>query len=131
MGTKRSILLGICVYLFVSIWGAFIRNRAEFYIMAVLIGMVQGGVQALSRSFYARLIPRDKAAQYFGFLNLLGKFATIVGPVLIGSTVLIARTLGANPHLASRISISSVAVLFISGGILLWCVDEKKGKQET
>lgn len=131
MGTKRSILLGICVYLFVSVWGAFIRNRVEFYIMAVLIGMVQGGVQALSRSFFARLIPRDKAAQYFGFLNMIGKFATIVGPVLIGSTVLTARALGANPNLASRISISSVAVLFISGGVLLWCVDEKKGKQET
>ena len=131
LGTKRSILLGMSVYLFVSVWGAFITSRIEFYIMAVLIGMVQGGVQALSRSFYAALIPKDKAAQYFGFYNLLGKFATIVGPVLIGSTVLAARFFGASPNLAPRISISSVALLFIAGGMVLLFVDEEKGKQEA
>ncbi|HVN72603.1 MAG TPA: MFS transporter [Desulfomonilia bacterium] len=131
LGTKRSILLGMSVYLFVSVWGAFITTRIEFYIMAVLIGMVQGGVQALSRSLYAALIPEDKAAQYFGFYNLLGKFATIVGPVLIGSTVLAARYFGASPNLAPRISISSVSLLFIAGGVLLMFVDEEKGKQES
>ena len=85
----------------------------------------------MSRSFYAALIPKDKAAQYFGFYNLLGKFATIVGPVLIGSTVLAARFFGASPNLAPRISISSVALLFIAGGMVLLFVDEKKGKQEA
>jgi UMF1 family MFS transporter len=98
--------------------------------MAVLIGMVQGGVQALSRSFFAKIIPTDKAAQYFGFYNMLGKFASIVGPILVGTTVMLARSLGASPDLSPRISISSVD-LFITGGILLLFVDEQSGKLEA
>ena len=129
IGTKPSILLGICVYLFVTVWGALIRNRTEFYIMAVLIGLVQGGVQALSRSFFAKIIPEDKTAQYFGFYNMLGKFAAIIGPILVGATVMLARSLGASPDLSPRISISSIAILFIAGGIVLLLVDEEKGKQ--
>lgn len=131
IGTKPSILLGICIYLFVTVWGAFIQNRTEFYIMAVLIGMVQGGVQALSRSFFAKIIPEDKAAQYFGFYNMLGKFAAIIGPILVGTTVMLARSLGAGPDLSPRISISSIAILFITGGIVLLFVDEERGKQEV
>jgi UMF1 family MFS transporter len=130
IGTKPSILLGICVYLFVTVWGALIQNRTEFYIMAVLIGMVQGGVQALSRSFFAKIIPSDKAAQYFGFYNMLGKFASIIGPILVATTVMLARSLGASPDLSPRISISSIAILFITGGILLLFVDEQRGKKE-
>ena len=131
IGTKPSILLGICVYLFVTVWGALIRNRTEFYIMAVLIGLVQGGVQALSRSFFAKIIPQDKTAQYFGFYNMLGKFAAIIGPLLVGTTVMLARSLGASPDLSPRISISSIAILFIAGGMVLLFVDEEKGKQEA
>ena len=131
IGTRQSILLGIGVYLFVTVWGAFISSRLEFYIMAALIGMVQGGVQALSRSFYAKLIPKEKAAQYFGFYNMLGKFATIIGPVLIGATALLSRSLGASSQLAPRLSIASIVLLFLSGGALLLFVDEKKGAKET
>jgi UMF1 family MFS transporter len=131
LGTKRSILLGICIYLGVILWAAFIRNRTEFYIMAALIGMVQGGVQALSRSFFAKIIPADKAAQYFGFYNMLGKFAAIIGPILVGTTVVLSRSSGMSPDVSSRLSISSVAILFIAGGIVILKVDEKKGKQEA
>ena len=131
IGTKPSILLGICVYLFVTVWGSLIQNRTEFYVMAVLIGLVQGGVQALSRSFFAKIIPADKSAQYFGFYNMLGKFAAIIGPILVGTTVMLARSLGASTDFSSRISISSIAILFITGGILLLFVDEEKGKQEA
>jgi UMF1 family MFS transporter len=131
IGTRQSILLGIGVYLFVTVWGAFISSRLEFYIMAALIGMVQGGVQALSRSFYAKLIPKEKAAQYFGFYNMLGKFATIIGPVLVGATAVLSRSLGASSQLAPRLSIASIVLLFLSGGALLLFVDEKKGAQET
>lgn len=130
IGTKPAILVALGMYLFVSIWGAFIESRHEFYIMALLIGMVQGGVQALSRSLYARLIPSGKAAEFFGFYNMIGKFATIMGPVLVGGTVLLARAWGAGPGLASRISISSIAVLFLAGGILLLFVSERKGMRE-
>ena len=93
--------------------------------------MVQGGVQALSRSFFANIIPEDKAAQYFGFYNMLGKFAAIIGPILVGTTVMLARSLGASPDLSPRISISSIAILFITGGIVLLFVDEERGKQEV
>lgn len=129
-GTKPAILIALGVYLFVTLWGAFIESRHEFYIMALLIGMVQGGVQALSRSLYARIIPADKAAEFFGFYNMIGKFATIMGPVLVAATVLVARAWGAGPDLAPRISISSIAVLFLAGGALLLFVDEKKGLSE-
>ena len=129
-GTKPAILIALGVYLFVTLWGAFIESRHEFYIMALLIGMVQGGVQALSRSLYARIIPADKAAEFFGFYNVIGKFATIMGPVLVAATVLVARAWGAGPDLAPRISISSIAVLFLAGGALLLFVDEKKGLSE-
>ncbi|HPI92206.1 MAG TPA: MFS transporter [Deltaproteobacteria bacterium] len=130
IGTKKSILIALGVYLFVTVWGAFIERRYEFYIMALLIGMVQGGVQALSRSLYARLIPADKAAEFFGFYNMVGKFAAIVGPVLVGTTVLLARAWGAGPGLAPRFSISSIAVLFLAGGVLLLLVDEERGVRE-
>jgi MFS transporter, UMF1 family len=130
IGTKRSILLGIGVYLFVSIWGAFIHTRLEFYIMAAIIGTVQGGVQALSRSFYANLIPREKSAQYFGFYNMLGKFSTILGPLLIGGTAVLSRRLGASPALSPRLSITSIMILFLAGGAVLLFVNEKKGIRE-
>jgi len=131
IGAKRAILAAIGVYLFVSVWGAFIQSKAEFYALAIIIGFVQGGVQALSRSFYSRIIPKDRSAEYFGFYNMLGKFAAIVGPVLVGLTGLLARSMGAGGTLASRLSIVSLAVLFLSGGILLLFVDEEEGRREA
>jgi UMF1 family MFS transporter len=131
IGTKRAILLAIVVYLIVSVWGAFMEDKREFYILAITIGLVQGGIQALSRSFYARIIPSDKAAEYFGFYNMVGKFSIVLGPVLIASAVLLAQSIGFEGHTASRISISSVSLLFVSGGLLFYFVDEEKGKQEA
>lgn len=131
IGAKRAILAAIGVYLFVSVWGAFIRSKAEFYALAVIIGFVQGGVQALSRSFYSRIIPKSRSAEYFGFYNMLGKFAAIIGPVLVGLTGLLARSMGAGGNLASRLSIVSLSVLFLSGGILLLFVDEEQGRREA
>lgn len=130
IGAKRAILIAIGVYLFISIWGAFVRDRQEFYALAIMIGFVQGGVQALSRSFFAGIIPKDKAAQYFGFYNMLGKFAVIIGPVLIGTAGLFVRSLGFSSIAASRIGISSVAILFLAGGVLLFFVNEKKARAE-
>ena len=131
IGARWAILIGIAVYLTISIWGAFIQYRYEFYVLAIIIGLVQGGVQALSRSFYARIIPVDKAAEYFGFYNMLGKFAAVFGPVLMGSIGLLVKSLGYSSNTASRLSITSIALLFIAGGILLYFVDEEKGRQEA
>ncbi len=131
IGAKRAILIGIGVYLFISIYGAFIDDKREFYILACIIGLVQGGVQALSRSLYSRIIPVDKSAQYFGFYNMLSRFATVAGPILIGATALTARAMGYQGTTASRISIVSVSILFLAGGFILRNVDENRGKEEA
>jgi len=125
IGTKRSIFIAISIYFIMSVLAAFIQSIIEFYILAIFIGLVQGGVQALSRSFYAKIIPKDKSAEYFGFYNMIGKFAAIIGPVLIGGTVLLAKHAGAGDNLASRISISSIGLLFLAGGVLLIFVKEE------
>ncbi len=118
------------------------KSQFEFYGLAVLIGIAQGGVQALSRSFYARLIPKNQTAEYFGFYNTLGKFAAIIGPLLMGMTALMAKgwLLGDSPSAAelesvgqeaARWSIASISILFLIGGALLWKVDEEQGRREA
>ncbi len=119
LGTKAAILLGIAVYVGVTIWAMFMEKTAEFYALAVVVGLVQGGVQSLSRSFYARIIPANKAAEFFGFYNMLGKFATVIGPFLVGWV----GVLTGNP----RIAIFSIIILFIGGGVILYMVDEREG----
>ena len=119
LGTKTSILLGIGVYLGVTVWGRFMDSPGEFYGLAVAIGLVQGGVQSLSRAFYSRIIPANRAAEFFGFYNMLGKFAAVIGPVLMG----LVGVLTGNP----RHSILAIAVLFLGGGIMLYFVDEEEG----
>lgn len=135
--TKKAILLGIGIYLCITLWGVFMHNRREFFILAVLIGLVQGGIQALSRSFYSRLIPENQAGEFFGFYNMLGKFAAILGPALVATTVLVARKIILSGDLtsqqmtqaasiASRWGISSLLILFLVGGVLLYFVEEKR-----
>jgi UMF1 family MFS transporter len=131
ISAKRAILLGITVYLFVSIWGAFMQSKNEFYILAIIVGLVQGGVQALSRSFYTRIIPIDKSAEYFGFYNMLGKFAAVIGPVLMGGVGLLVKSMGYSSDTASRLSLASVAILFIAGGTLFMFVNEDRGREEV
>lgn len=131
IGAKRAIFIAIAVYLFVSIWGAFIQSKFEFYVLAVIIGLVQGGIQALSRSFYAKIIPVNKSAEYFGFYNMLGKFAAVLGPVLMGGIGLLVKSMGYSSNTASRVSITSLSFFFIAGGILLYFVSEEKGKEEV
>ncbi len=122
--TKRAILIAIAVYLILSIWGAFISGKGEFYILAIIIGLVQGGIQALSRSYYAKIVPIEKSAEYFGFYNMIGKFAVIFGPILMGGCGLVIRSLGYSGEIASRVSITSISLLFLAGGILLCFVKE-------
>jgi UMF1 family MFS transporter len=139
---RKAIYLAIGIYMFIVVWGTMMTVKQEFYILAVMIGLVQGGIQALSRSYYSRLIPREQSAEYYGFYNMLGKFAAIVGPALMGVVGLIARRLLMPPtptpgqiehvgQLASRWSIGSVLILFLIGAILFYFVDEEKGKAEA
>lgn len=139
---RKSIYIAIGFYILITIWGTMMTNKQEFYILAIAIGLVQGGIQALSRSYYSRLIPKNQAAEYYGFYNMLGKFAAIIGPVLMGIVGLIARRILMPPspspeqlvhigQIASRWGIASVSLLFIIGAILFFFVDEKKGKAEA
>ncbi|MBU2260808.1 MAG: MFS transporter, partial [Proteobacteria bacterium] len=80
---------------------------------------------------FARIIPPDKSAEYFGFYNMVGKFAAVVGPVLIGGVALWARSAGFGGDLPSRLSILSISFLFLAGGGLLFLVDEQRGRQEA
>ena len=141
-GVRKAIYLGIGVYMCVTIWGTMMTQKMEFYILAIVIGLVQGGIQALSRSYYSRLIPKDKAAEYYGFYNMLGKFAVIFGPALMGIVGLVVRRLlmPASPteeqiiqvgQLASRWGIGSILILFLLGAILFYFVDEEKGKEQA
>ncbi len=129
---KKSIYLAIGVYLGVTLYATTISREVEFYFLAVVIALVQGGIQALSRSYYSRLIPKNQSGEFYGFYNMLGKFAAIIGPVLIGMAGLFARRVVGLPEvLSSRLSIASVAILFIAGGILLSLVDEEEGRREA
>jgi len=138
---RKSIYLAIGIYICVTIWGTMMTQKYEFYVLAIVIGLVQGGIQALSRSYYSRLIPPDKTAEFYGFYNMLGKFAAILGPLLIGIVGLIVRRVlmpdSPSPEqieqvgiLASRIGIGSILILFFTGAILFYFVDEEKGKAE-
>ena len=139
---RKSIFIAIGIYEFITIWGTMMTTQQEFYILAIIIGLVQGGIQALSRSYYSRLIPKNQAAEYYGFYNMVGKFATILGPVLMGIVGLIARRVLMPPfatpeqivhvgQLASRWGITSISLLFIIGAILFFFVDEEKGRIEA
>jgi len=131
IGTKRAILIAIAAYLFISIWGAFMQSKNEFYVLAIIIGLVQGGIQALSRSYYAKIIPVDKSAEYFGFYNMIGKFATVFGPVLVGGVGLLVKSMGYSSDIASRAGILSTSLFFLTGGTLFYFVDGERGRKEV
>jgi UMF1 family MFS transporter len=118
IGTKTGIFIGIAVYVGVALWGIAMNRPTEFYVLAIAIGLVQGGVQSLSRSFYAKLIPREKAGEFFGFYNMLGKFAAVLGPLLMGW----ASIATGNP----RYSVLAIILLFLIGAVILAFVREQK-----
>ena len=111
IGAKAGIYIGLAAYALITVWGALMTELWEFFAIAIGVGLVQGGIQSLSRSLYARLIPEDKASEFFGFYNMLGKFAAVAGPFLMG----IVGVLTGSP----RIAIFSLLIFFILGAILL------------
>lgn len=111
IGAKRAIYLGLAVFVAVTLYGAFMRNQTQFYALAVVVGTVQGGVQALSRSYFTRLIPRERSGEYFGFYNMLGKFAAVLGPVAMGIVAVATGSQRASPLV--------LIVFFVVGGALL------------
>jgi UMF1 family MFS transporter len=114
-GPRAGIYTGLLVYIVVTFWASVMDSVTEFYYLAFSIGLAQGGIQALSRSMYARMIPVGRSAEFFGFYNMLGKFAAIIGPVMIGWV----GVLSGNP----RTGILSLLILFIAGGVILMKVN--------
>ncbi|MGB5472952.1 MAG: MFS transporter [Gammaproteobacteria bacterium] len=114
-GPKAGIITGLLIYMVVTVWASLMSTATEFYVLALMIGLAQGGVQALSRSLYARMIPENRTAEFFGFYNMLGKFAAIIGPVMMGWVGVLANS--------SRVGILSLLVLFVIGAMVLLKVD--------
>ncbi len=111
IGPKRAVLIGLAVYVGVALWGYRMDEVSDFYVLAVVVGLVQGGVQSLSRSIYVRLIPAEKSAEFFGFYNMLGKTAAILGPLLMGAAAVLTGS--------ARMAILPIILLFVLGGGLL------------
>ena len=119
LGPRTGILIAIGVYIFVVFWAYQMDSSWEFYMLAIIIGMVQGGVQSLSRSLYARIIPRHQSAEFFGFYNMLGKFAAVLGPIMIGWVTVMTGS--------HRVAMLSILILFIAGAVILTRVNIAEG----
>lgn len=110
-GPKAGVLIGLGVYTGVTCWAYVLDTPAEFFAVAVAVGLVQGGVQSLSRSYFGRLVPEGRSAEFFGFFNMVGKFGTVLGPLLMGTVALLTGD--------PRSSILSLVLLFAVGALLL------------
>ncbi|MBP2242802.1 UMF1 family MFS transporter [Cytobacillus eiseniae] len=108
---KRIIMVGILIYIGICVYAYFMKSAIDFWVLAMLVGTVQGGVQALSRSYFAKLVPKESSNEFFGFYNIFGKFAAIAGPVLVGATAQITGN--------TNSGVFSLVILFVIGGILL------------
>ena len=116
-GTKRMLLIAVFAYFCITLFAAFfLRSAAEFWVLAVCVGLFQGGIQALSRSEFGKLIPKENANEYYGFFDIFGKYATIMGTLLVS---VFTQLTGSSSY-----GVLSVAVLFIVGFILLWKMPE-------
>lgn len=116
-GYKYSLSFAIIVYIFVVLFSSQMDTALEFYVVACVVGLVQGGVQAISRSFFSTLIPANKAAEFFGFYNFIGKSSVFIGPFMVSGIALVTGS--------PSYGILSLLILFIPGLILLWMVPDK------
>jgi UMF1 family MFS transporter len=123
IGAKKSIFIGLVVYVGISIVGYFMTTPLHFIILACLVGTVQGGTQALSRSLFASMIPSRNSGEFFGFFSVFEKFAGIIGPLFFA---LVVKATG-----SSQSAILSIILFFVIGGALLSKVDVEKGKAEA
>jgi len=119
IGSKSCIYLGLIVYTLISIAGYFMSRALHFWILGLMVGTVQGGTQALSRSLYSSMLPKSKTAEFFGFYGMSSKFAGVVGPLIFA---LVGQIAG-----SSRLSIISLTIFFIAGGFLLSYVNVEEG----
>jgi UMF1 family MFS transporter len=121
IGAKRAVFIGLMTYSAITILGYFMRTATHFYLLAILVGMVQGGTQALSRSLFASMIPKHKSSEFFAFFGVFERYAGILGPAVFAWVVAHSGT--------SRNAILSVLAFFIIGGALLTLVDVDEGRR--
>jgi UMF1 family MFS transporter len=121
MDTQRSILLALIVYAAIAIWGFFLNSVVEFWFLAWMVAVVQGGSQALSRSLFSSLAPAAKSGEFFGLFGIMEKFSAIVGPLLFA--------LAATSFDSSRPAVLSIIAFFIIGGYLLTRVNVEEGRR--
>lgn len=120
-GTKRMLLIAVFAYFCITLFAAFfLRSAVEFWVLAVCVGLFQGGIQALSRSEFGKLIPKENANEYYGFFDIFGKYATIMGTLLVS---VFTQLTGSSSY-----GVLSMAVLFIVGFILLWKMPEEAAR---
>jgi len=123
IGGKNAIFVAIAGYSLVTFLAYFMTTKLHLYLLAAIIGLFQGGIQALSRSMYAKLIPKNKETEFFGFFNMLGKFASIFGPLLMGWVTLQTGNV--------RFGILSILILFLLGAVFLHKVDFVQGEKDA
>jgi UMF1 family MFS transporter len=111
IGARNGIFIAIAIYAAATVAAYRMSEVVHFYALAAVIGLVQGGIQSLSRSYYAALVPEGKQGEFFGFYNMMGKFATVLGPTMVGVTALLTGD--------ARLGMLSIIVLFVGGAILL------------
>nr|PZN77058.1 MAG: MFS transporter [Pseudomonadota bacterium] len=122
-GPRTGIFIAIAVYAGAAAYAYFLDTETEFFMLAVVIGLVQGGIQSLSRSLYGRLVPAGKAGEFFGFYNMMGKAAAILGPLLTGTVALATGD--------SRLAIVSIVLLFAIGALFLSRVQPDAGAERA
>jgi UMF1 family MFS transporter len=123
IGAKGALFVGIAVYTATATLGYFMTMTWQFFVLAFLVGMVQGGTQALSRSVFARMIPKHKSSEFFGFFSVFEKFAGIAGPALFAASITLFGS--------SRAAVLSVILFFIAGAIMLTRVNIAEGQAEA
>jgi len=123
IGAKRAVIAGLAVYMIIAVLGYFMRTATHFLILALLVGLVQGGTQALSRSLFAAMVPPHRSGEFFGFYGVFEKFSGIFGPLVFAVVIAFGGT--------SRTGILSVILFFVVGGALLLKVDVAAGKEQA
>ncbi len=123
MNTKNSILLALLMYALVAIWGFFLNSVIEFWFLAWMVSVVQGGSQALSRSLYASMSPASKSGEFFGLFGIMEKFSAILGPLVFAAAV---ATFG-----SSRPAVLIIVAFFIVGGYVLTLVNVDEGRRTS
>jgi UMF1 family MFS transporter len=121
--SKTMLLVGIGIYIVICSYAYFLKTTLDFWILAMLVASSQGGIQALSRAYFARLVPKENSNEFFGFYNIFYKFAAILGPLLVGVTAQITHN--------TNSGVFSLIILFIIGGVILLRVPETNTPLQT